>query len=63
MANYINKLQDEVARLESERAEALAALDELRVYLSSPKFYVDTTVQVGDVARRIEPVRMALLNL
>lgn len=34
-------------------------LNELRVYLTSPKFYQDTTVQVADVLRRLEAAEVA----
>lgn len=51
--NYIKQLQAKIAELKSEKEEAANRLDDLRVYLSSEKFHNDTTVQVGDVLRRL----------
>lgn len=54
MTNYIQTLQDRNRRLESELASIKQGLTDLRVYLSSSKFQVDTTVQVSDIFLRLE---------
>jgi len=51
--NYINQLQEQIKTLKAEKEEAANRLDDLRIYLASEKFHNDTTVQVGDVLRRL----------
>jgi hypothetical protein len=58
MANYIHILQQEKAELQAELAGIRRGLDCLKIYLNSPKFYHDTTVQIADVLRRLEEVEM-----
>ena len=60
--NYIHQLQERVAELEADRKAAHEAVVELLVYLESSKFHVDTTVQVGDVFLRLEPIRTATMG-
>ena len=60
--NYIHQLQMAV-RFEHDRIiEAHNQLNELISYLYSSKFHNDTTVQVADVLRRLDPVRSALIG-
>lgn len=60
--NYISRLQQENRHLGYNIKDAQAALNELCGYLLSPKFHNDTTVQVADVLRRLQPVRDALMQ-
>lgn len=41
---------------------AKLALDELTLYLLSPKFHLDPTVQVQDVLNRLDAIKSALLD-
>lgn len=58
--NYIKRLQAEAETMQALRNEADQALTDLLVHLETPKFWEDTTIQVGDVQRRLEPLRSAL---
>ena len=58
--NYIKRLQAEAETMQYLRGEADEALTELLVHLGTSKFWEDTTIQVGDVQRRLEPIRRAL---
>ena len=58
--NYIKQLQADVARLEDQVSTANAAVADLRSYLFSDKFHVDTTVQTQDVLNRLNHVSRAL---
>jgi len=58
--NYIHKLQQTVDQLREERAEALQHIIDLQMHLQTSKFDTDPTIQVGDVARWIEPIKMVL---
>ena len=59
--HYAVRLRRQIADLRQDKALALEAVDELRRYMSLPKFHTDTGVNVGDVFDRIEPVRSALI--
>ena len=61
--NYIKRLQAEAERMQALRNEADHALTDLLVHLETPKFWEDTTIQVGDVQRWLEPLRSTLLTL
>jgi len=52
------KLALENTELKLEVLKAHEALQELRVYLQSPKFYEDPTVQTADVLRRLNEVKL-----
>jgi len=52
--NYIKKLEAESRAKGAELVGLKAGLTDLQAYLQSPKFSEDTTVQVGDVLRRIQ---------
>ena len=54
MANYILSLQERVKELEAQITQADAGVTDLYMYLQSPKFWNDTTVQVGDVMYRMD---------
>jgi hypothetical protein len=58
--NYIKRLQAEAETMQYLRGEADEALTEFLVHLGTDKFWEDTTIQVGDVQRRLEPIRRAL---
>ena len=67
--NYIKKQGDVRLQLQEEVKMKDTSLDyidekmqELVIYLQSPKFYDDPTVQVADVLRRLEPMRSELCN-
>lgn len=60
--NFIHQLQMAL-RYEHDRINAAKQeLLELVTYLNSSKFHNDTTVQVADVLRRLEPARNSLLD-
>jgi hypothetical protein len=59
--NYIKKLEEENSALKDAAYLSMIELTDLYVYLTSSKFYDDTTVQVSDVMRRTEQLR-ALIN-
>jgi hypothetical protein len=48
--------------LEDSIETAQAVYTELAVYLTSPKFHDDPTVQVADVLRRIQSLQESLLD-
>jgi len=52
------KLALENTELKLEVLKAHEALQELREYLQSPKFYEDPTVQTADVLRRLNEVKL-----
>lgn len=56
--NHIQKLQEEVKYLTKQKAICSDEVTDLMVYLTSSKFHEDTTVQVGDVLRRLETLRI-----
>lgn len=58
--NFITRLQRERANLIDLANQAATELELLRHYLCSPKFHVDTTVQVADVLRRTDDLRSML---
>ena len=67
--NYLKKqgavqlqLQEEVKMKDTSLDYIDEKMLELIVYLQSPKFYDDPTVQVADVLRRLEPMRSELCN-
>jgi len=60
--NYINTpyLENEVQELTDSLDAANRLVSELMVYLQSPKFHSDTTVQTKDVLDRLSAIRMEL---
>jgi hypothetical protein len=57
------ELAQENTDLKIEIHKAHQALTELRAYLLSPKFHLDTTVQTADVLRRLDGVRLMPVSL
>lgn len=53
------ELSQENRDLKIQIMDAHQALTELRTYLLSSKFHRDSTVQVTDVLRRLEEVRLS----
>jgi hypothetical protein len=51
--NYIKQLEKRMAALEAQHRAVGEGIQDLKSYLYSSKFYDDTTVQVGDVLRRL----------
>lgn len=51
--NYIKKLEAQKNAFEAEVKSLGQSLIDLEVYLLSPKFHQDTTVQVQDILNRI----------
>ena len=60
--NYIKKLENTREQLIEEKREGLDALLEFYTYLQSAKFHNDTTVQVGDIMDRLNPVKASLIG-
>lgn len=60
--NYIKQLERDLADLKIDRTLALLHLVDLQAYLSLEKFHDDTTVQVADVLRRLEPIKQHLFD-
>ena len=52
--NYIHKLRNENRVLQTELTMLKVGINDLRSYLNSSKFHVDTTVQKDDVLFRIQ---------
>ena len=62
--NYIKKLQAEVSDAREVLTLIANEVQHLYVYLQSPKFHDDTTVQVQDVLNRTQQIRtLASTNL
>ena len=55
------RLLDLIQELRNDKQEAMKRLTALDVYLTSPKFHQDTTVQVNDILHRISEVKAFLL--
>ena len=55
--NYIKKLQLETSDARCVLSAIASEITNLYVYLSSPKFHSDTTVQVQDVLNRTQQIR------
>ncbi len=55
--NYINQLQHACKDPAAASREAENAINDLIIYLNSPKFYRDTTVQVSHVFHVLVPIR------
>jgi hypothetical protein len=60
--NHIHKLNIEIARLKGELQAYEDGINDLRIYLNSSKFSVDTTVQCADVIMRLQEVRSYSIN-
>lgn len=60
--NFIKSLQNDSKIKDNTIIAATEGLNSLLSYLSSPKFYDDTTVQVGDVICRIKEIKSAMLD-
>ena len=50
----------EIARLEKSLRDANYAIIDFRTHLNSEKFHIDTTIQVGDVHRRLDTIKSHL---
>ena len=59
---YIMKLHDRVKHQKELLSMYSAWLDELSYHLSTPKFHVDTTIQVSDIQLRISEIKINLFN-
>ena len=59
--NFIQRLQQENEEYESKRQNALNEIMHLRMYLTSDKFWDDTTIQVKDVLNRIDNIQQELI--
>lgn len=57
------KLPDQVAQYKAEKLVLMEGLKELRQYLASPKFAVDTTVQIADIELRINEILNCLYRI
>jgi hypothetical protein len=62
MSNYIHKLEDENNVLGVELCYLRSSLHNLRAYLLSDKFHLDTTVQVRDVLNRLDEAERVALD-
>jgi hypothetical protein len=59
--NYIKRLQSE-NEIQAQEIERLnQGLSDLRSYMCSEKFHVDTTVQTSDILRWIEQIKSGRL--
>ena len=61
--NYIHRLEDEQRLASAELCGLRSGIEDLRRYLSSPKFHEDTTVQVKDIFMRLEEAERFALQL
>ena len=61
MPNYIQTLQKENEEYESKRQSALNEILNLKMYLTSEKFWNDTTIQVRDVLNRLDNIQSELI--
>ena len=52
--NYIKRLECELNEARTELTGLKIGINDLRSYLHSSKFHIDTTVQVDDVTRRLQ---------
>lgn len=52
--NYIKKLESELRASQEELRQLKDGITELKSYLQSEKFWMDTTVQTRDVLNRLE---------
>lgn len=53
---------DSLCEAKAQRDELFNGIHELRIYLQSDKFLVDTTVQAADVLRRLDEICNAAHN-
>ena len=58
--HYSQRLKNEVITEKAKLEAARQAVIDLRVHLLSPKFHVDTTIQVDDVQRWLDNVVAAI---
>lgn len=58
--NYIKRLEAELAEAQASRADVAQQITGMLVYLQSPKFHADPTVQVAEVQRVLLDWRLAL---
>ena len=54
--NYIKQLQVDIDARKAEKLELSNGINELKGYLSSSKFWIETTVQVADVLHRLAEI-------
>lgn len=59
--NFIQRLQNENEEYELKRQNALNEIMHMRIYLTSNKFWDDTTIQVKDVLNRIDNIQRELI--
>ena len=55
--NHIHSLQIDLAAMTAQRDALLEGLQDIKIYLNSSKFSVDTTVQCADVMLRMSEIR------
>jgi len=61
--NYIKQLEYSNNLKSAEICGLRAAISDLEQYLSSPKFWEDTTVQVNDIFSRLREAEVRTQNL
>lgn len=59
--NFIQRLQNENEEYELKRQNALNEIMHMRIYLTSNKFWDDSTIQVKDVLNRIDNIQRELI--
>jgi hypothetical protein len=59
--NHIQRLTEERDEAYAQMRDALQLIKDLELYLISPKFHDDTTVQCRDVLRHLTEIKSALL--
>lgn len=59
--NYIKRLERENAEIRAAAQAALDLVTEFRAHLCTPKFYVDTTIQIKDVDARLIEIASHLI--
>jgi hypothetical protein len=55
--------QQQIEKLDAQRAVLIDGIADLQCYLSSDKFADDTTVQTADVLRRLRDITLAYLDV
>ena len=55
--NYIKRLEADNKDLRDLDTNKMEAINDILMYLASPKFDQDTTVQVSDIVARLQHVR------
>lgn len=58
--HYVERLKNEIAEKQVKLMLTYGAINSFRLHLNSSKFHNDTTIQVGDVHRRLDGIVNAL---